>query len=152
MALPQDICAAIDAAVDADAPDLIALSASLHANPELRFKEVKAAGWISELVASRDITVEDGLGDMPTALRACAGTPGGPRVAILAEYDALPEIGHACGHNLIAAGAVLFVEEVVVPHGLMGVLAVCQRSHPRHTRVWIPSDLLAPDGRFEREG
>jgi amidohydrolase len=43
---------------------------------------------------------------MPTALRARAGTAGGPRVAILAEYDALPEIGHACGHNLIAAGAV----------------------------------------------
>jgi len=106
MALPQDICAAIDDAVDADSHDLIALSASLHANPELRFKEVKAVGWISELVASRNIAVENELGGLATALRACAGTPGGPRVAILAEYDALPEIGHACGHNLIAAGAV----------------------------------------------
>jgi amidohydrolase len=106
MALPQDISTAIDNAVEADAHDLSALSASLHANPELRFQEVKAATWICELVESRNIDVEQGLGDMPTSLRACAGTPGGPRVAILAEYDALPEIGHACGHNLIAAGAV----------------------------------------------
>lgn len=106
MALPHELGAAIDDAVSADARDLIALSAKLHANPELRFEEVKAAAWIAELVGSRNIAVEKGLGGMPTALRARAGTPGGPRVAILAEYDALPEIGHACGHNLIAAGAV----------------------------------------------
>jgi amidohydrolase len=106
MTLPQDLCTAIDEAVAADARDLIALSANLHANPELRFEEVKAAAWITELVASRQIIVERGLGGMPTSLRARAGTAGGPRVAILAEYDALPEIGHACGHNLIAAGAV----------------------------------------------
>jgi len=106
MAIPNDLNAAIDDAVASDAGDLIALAANLHANPELRFEEVKAAAWITELVASRDIKVERGLGGMPTALRARAGTAGGPRVAILAEYDALPEIGHACGHNLIAAGAV----------------------------------------------
>jgi amidohydrolase len=106
MAIPDQLSAAIDDAVSADAHDLIALSASLHANPELRFQEVKAAGWITELVASRHIAVERGLGGLPTALRARAGTPGAARVAIVAEYDALPEIGHACGHNLIAAGAV----------------------------------------------
>ena len=106
MAIPQELSAAIDDAVSADARDLIQLSANLHANPELRFEEVKAAAWITELVASHDIAVERGLGGMPTSLRARAGTAGGPRVAILAEYDALPEIGHACGHNLIAAGAV----------------------------------------------
>lgn len=106
MAIPQPLSAAIDDAVSADARDLIALSAKLHAHPELRFEEVKAAAWICELVASRNIAVEKGLGGMPTSLRARAGTAGGPRVAILAEYDALPEIGHACGHNLIAAGAV----------------------------------------------
>jgi amidohydrolase len=106
MALSHELGTAIDDAVTADAHDLITLSANLHANPELRFEEVKAAAWISELVASRGISVERGLGGMPTSLRARAGTAGGPRVAILAEYDALPEIGHACGHNLIAAGAV----------------------------------------------
>jgi amidohydrolase len=106
MALSQTLGRAIDEAVAADARDLLALSAKLHANPELRFEEVKAAGWIAELIASRSIAVERGVGGMPTALRARAGTAGGPRVAILAEYDALPEIGHACGHNLIAAGAI----------------------------------------------
>jgi amidohydrolase len=106
MAIPQELGAAIDDAVSADAHDLITLAANLHANPELRFEEVKAAAWICELVASRDIAVEQGLGGMATALYARAGAAGGPRVAILAEYDALPEIGHACGHNLIAAGAV----------------------------------------------
>jgi metal-dependent amidase/aminoacylase/carboxypeptidase family protein len=55
---------------------------------------------------SRQHGVERGLGGLPTALRARAGQPNGPKVAILAEYDALPGIGHACGHNLIAAGAV----------------------------------------------
>lgn len=106
MAIPHELSAAIDDAVSTDASDLIKLSANLHAHPELRFQEVKAAAWISELVASRDIAVENGLAGMPTSFRARAGAAGGPRVAILAEYDALPEIGHACGHNLIAAGGV----------------------------------------------
>lgn len=109
MAIPGQLSAAIDDAVSADARDLIALAANLHAHPELRFQEVKAAAWICELVASRQIAVERGLGGLPTALRARAGAggaTGGARVAIVAEYDALPEIGHACGHNLIAAGAV----------------------------------------------
>jgi amidohydrolase len=106
MAIPHQLSAAIDDAVSTDARDLIALSTNLHAHPELRFQEVKAAAWISELIASRHIAVERELGGLPTALRARAGSAGGARVAILAEYDALPEIGHACGHNLIAAGAV----------------------------------------------
>src|SRR5580693_4748734 len=104
--LQNDIARAIDDAVDQDRSDLLRLARSIHENPELRFEEVKAAGWIEELVASRRHTVERGVGGMKTALRARAGKPGGPRVAILAEYDALPEIGHACGHNLIAAGGV----------------------------------------------
>ncbi len=106
MSLPKELSAAIDEAVVADAKDLVTLSTNIHQNPELRFEETKAAAWICELVASRKITVEKGLAGMPTSFRARAGKAGGPRVAILAEYDALPEIGHACGHNLIATGAV----------------------------------------------
>ncbi len=106
MTLSQELATAIDEAVAADAKDLAALSKNIHANPELRFEETKAAGWICELVASRKIAVERGLGGMATSFRARAGKAGGPRVAILAEYDALPEIGHACGHNLIATGGV----------------------------------------------
>lgn len=106
MSLDPELARSIDEAVDAEAAALTRLATDIHANPELRFEETKAAGWIAELLAARRYEVERGLAGMPTALRARAGAAGGPRVAILAEYDALPEIGHACGHNLIAASAV----------------------------------------------
>jgi amidohydrolase len=99
--------AKILAAIERRAEELTALSRRIHANPELRFAEHQAAGWLTGAVEAAGVTVERGLAGMPTAFRACVGksAPGAPRVAILAEYDALPEIGHACGHNLIAAGA-----------------------------------------------
>ncbi len=103
--LSQEIAATIDRAVDACAADLAALARKIHANPELRFEEHKASEWLSEFVGSRGHAVERGIAAMPTAFRARAGRKGGPSVAILAEYDALPSVGHACGHNLIAAGA-----------------------------------------------
>jgi amidohydrolase len=106
MSLDPELARSIDDAVDAEAAALAKLAGDLHAHPELRFEEVKAAGWIAELLAARRHDVERGIAGMPTAFRTRAGQPGGPRVAILAEYDALPEIGHACGHNLIAAAAV----------------------------------------------
>ena len=95
----------IDKAVDALGPRLVDLSRRIHANPELRFEETRAAAWIAETIEAEDVPVERGTGDLPTAFRARAGS-GDPRIVICAEYDALPEIGHACGHNLIAAGAV----------------------------------------------
>src|SRR6202012_3004406 len=76
----------------------------IHEHPELRFEEHRASGWLGDFVASRGHTVERGLAGLSTAFRARAGS-GEPRAAILAEYDALPGVGHACGHNLIAAGA-----------------------------------------------
>ncbi len=91
--------------VDALAPLLRDVSAKIHQNPELRFEEHKAAGWLGDALAGAGLEVERGVGGLATAFRARAGSPNGPRVAILAEYDALPVIGHACGHNLIAAGA-----------------------------------------------
>jgi amidohydrolase len=91
--------------VDELSPELRDVAAKIHAHPELRFAEHKAAAWLTEAVEKRGIQVERGLADMPTAFRARIGGGEGPRLAILAEYDALPEIGHACGHNLIAAGA-----------------------------------------------
>jgi amidohydrolase len=105
MSLAPDLASAIDSAVDADAKDLASVAARIHAHPELRFEEHQASAWLSELVSSRGISVERGVAGMPTAFRARAGS-GSPRVAILAEYDALPGVGHACGHNLIAAGGV----------------------------------------------
>ena len=106
MPLDAKLCETIDAAIDAEADALRKLSLDIHAHPELRFEETRASGWIAELVAARGYAVERGLAGMPTSLRARAGKAGGARLAILAEYDALPEIGHACGHNLIAAGGV----------------------------------------------
>lgn len=91
--------------VDDLAPALRDVSLRIHANPELRFEEHRASAWLAEAVEREGLSVERGVGGLPTAFRARAGGSEGPRVAILAEYDALPEIGHACGHNLIAAGA-----------------------------------------------
>ena len=105
MALNDDTIRRIDAGVERHREALSALSLKIHAHPELRFEEHRASAWISEALEAHGHTVERALGGLPTAFRARAGE-GGPRVAILAEYDALPEIGHACGHNLIAAGAV----------------------------------------------
>jgi amidohydrolase len=97
----------IAAAVDRIADELEQLSLRIHANPELAFHEEKAAGWLSEFLAAHGARVERGVGGLPTAFRATIpGTGPGPTIAILAEYDALPGIGHACGHNVIAgAGA-----------------------------------------------
>lgn len=91
--------------VDALAPTLRDVSAKIHAHPELRFEEHRAAAWLADAAEAAGVAVERGLGGLPTAFRARAGDGTGPKIAILAEYDALPEIGHACGHNLIAAGA-----------------------------------------------
>lgn len=103
--LSADLSMAIDEAVGRERAALAKLARDIHQTPELRFEEHKAAAWIAELLRARGFEVEQGLAGMPTALRARCGA-GGARVAILGEYDALPEMGHACGHNLIAAGAV----------------------------------------------
>ncbi|HEX6766585.1 MAG TPA: M20 family metallopeptidase [Polyangiaceae bacterium] len=98
---------AIDRAVDEIEERLVALSRRIHDHPELSFEEHDASRWIAELVEEvARVPVERPFGRMETALRARAGSGNGPRIALLAEYDALPEIGHACGHNLIAGASV----------------------------------------------
>jgi amidohydrolase len=85
-------------------PSLVELSHRLHANPELNFEEVKSAGWITDWLESAGFAVERGIADLPTAFRATVGN--GPlKVAFVAEYDALPDVGHACGHNIIATSS-----------------------------------------------
>jgi amidohydrolase len=84
---------------------LIALSHRIHAHPELGYEEEQASAWLAEELADAGFAVETGICDLPTAFRARAGS--GPlHLAICAEYDCLPAIGHACGHNIIAAMAV----------------------------------------------
>lgn len=86
-------------------PSILELSHRIHANPEVGFEEVKAAGWVAEILSDSGFEVRTGICELPTALRATAGA-GSTHVAFCAEYDALPGIGHACGHNIIAAAAV----------------------------------------------
>jgi len=84
---------------------LVALSHRIHAHPELCYEGEKASTWLAESLVDLGFSVEKGICDLPTAFVARAGK--GPlHVAICAEYDALPAVGHACGHNIIAASAV----------------------------------------------
>ena len=98
--------AAVAAAVEARRSQLLATSHYIHANPEVRFTERLASARLAEELQAGGFNVELGVGTLPTAFRAeLKGTEHGPTVAILAEYDALPDIGHACGHNVIASSA-----------------------------------------------
>ncbi|MGW2088894.1 M20 family metallopeptidase [Streptomyces sp. NPDC001880] len=84
---------------------VLKLARALHARPEIAFQEAESAAAISELLAEGGFTVEHGTGGLPTAFTATAGS-GELTVALCVEYDALPEVGHACGHNLIAGASV----------------------------------------------
>jgi amidohydrolase len=95
------------ARIDRLSGELVAISRFLHQHPELAYEEREAARYLTAVLRGRGFDVLDGAGGLPTAfLAGVAGRPGGPTVALLAEYDALPGLGHACGHNLIAASSV----------------------------------------------
>jgi amidohydrolase len=114
-------------AVERLADELEALSHRIHANPELGYQEAKASAWLVEFLESRGFKVERGVAGVETAFRASLETGQGPTVAILCEYDALPGIGHACGHNVIAtsgvgAGAALAAVREQLPKGRIQVI------------------------------
>ena len=99
-----DAKAAARTRLDESREQLIELSHRIHAHPELAFQEEKACGWLCETLSAAGFTVDKGAYDVPTAFVARSGS--GPlQIAICAEYDCLPGIGHACGHNIIAAAA-----------------------------------------------
>jgi amidohydrolase len=91
--------------VEQQRQELIKLSLKIHANPELGFKEKRASAWLTDYLARNGFQVERGVGGLSTAFKAAYGSSK-PVIALFAEYDALPEIGHACGHNIIAASAI----------------------------------------------
>src|SRR5438034_10945686 len=94
-------------AVERLASELEAVSHTIHEHPELAFKEEKASAWLADFLEKHGARVERGVGGLATAFRATIpGTGAGPTIAIMAEYDALPGIGHACGHNVIATAGV----------------------------------------------
>lgn len=127
MTTGQAIRRRIETDVRAAEASVIRLSHAIHADPELAFAEVKASRALGELLEAHGFTVEYGLWELPTAVRASIGD-GELHVAICAEYDALPEIGHACGHNVIAAaaaGAALGLRSVADELGLTVTVLGC---------------------------
>jgi amidohydrolase len=120
----------IQRAADGLAGELETLSRKIHDHPELCYQEVQACGWLSTFLEAKGFQVERGVGGVPTAFRAtvkASGGSDGPTVAIMCEYDALPTIGHACGHNIIAtsgagAGAALAAVRSRLPAGRIQVI------------------------------
>jgi amidohydrolase len=109
--------ARLAAAVEANRAEIVGLSRRIHANPELAFGEVQASSWIADAIRAHGYAVEHPAGSQATAVRGRlrggraiepGREPGGarPRIGILAEYDALPGLGHGCGHNTMAASGV----------------------------------------------
>lgn len=95
----------VAAVIDEWAPRLIGLSHALHENPEPAFEEHASAAAVAEVLAEAGFDVERGAWGLPTALDAVYGD-GDLTVTVCAEYDALPGLGHACGHNIIASAGV----------------------------------------------
>ena len=96
--LKHDACSAIDALRS----ELVAASHAIHANPELAFEEKFAASLLTKTVENHGLKVERGAYRVETAYAAEFGAANAPVMSLLSEYDALPGIGHACGHNIIA--------------------------------------------------
>ena len=157
-------------AIDAAREELFGIALDIHAHPELNYQEFHAAKLLSDTLEAHDFAVERGIGGVETAFRATleGGAGAGPTVAVLAEYDALPEIGHGCGHNLIAMaglGAGLGVQAnmknlpgrlVVIgtpaeeggggkikllEAGVFDGVDICLSSHPSSNRTIIPQDI-----------
>jgi amidohydrolase len=98
----EAVKARIEAEVDRLADTLLAVSHDIHAHPEVLFEEHHAHDALTQVLEDQGLAVERGAYGLPTGFAARAGTEG-PLVAVCCEYDALPGIGHACGHNVIAA-------------------------------------------------
>jgi len=103
----MELCEGVWGRIDELEDKLWDLALRIHENPELGFEEHQAVTWLTGILEEGGFRLERGVAQLPTAFRAVHPVEKeGPSVAILAEYDALPELGHACGHNLIATIAV----------------------------------------------
>src|SRR5215469_997806 len=96
--LKKDVCSAIDAMRD----ELLGMSHGIHGEPELALEEFKAAARLTTGIERHGIAAQREACGIKTAYAAEFGADKGPTVAILSDYDALPGVGHACGHNIIA--------------------------------------------------
>lgn len=98
----EELRTVVSETIDRVGDELIAVSKEIHAHPEPAMEELRASARCAALLERKGFEVERGVADLPTAFRAVAGSGPGPEIAFLSEYDALPGIGHGCGHNLIA--------------------------------------------------
>ncbi|WP_020589475.1 M20 family metallopeptidase [Desulfobacter curvatus] len=106
--------------------DLLSVISKIHATPELSGKEIQACAWQAELLSAWGFSVETGYKGLATAFNATAGQ-NKPHICFMAEYDALPGIGHGCGHNLIvgvALGAGVVLKNLLAHHHLPGRVTV----------------------------
>ncbi len=92
-------------AIERAGPELIEVSRTIHADPETAYNEHRAAALLAQRLEAGGYAVQRRAADLDTAFVATAGREASPMIAVLAEYDALPGIGHACGHNLMATAA-----------------------------------------------
>lgn len=100
----KNIYTRIDAALDKLQPEIAGLSEAIHSHPEVSGQEFAACQYQTDLLTRHGFTVQAGCLKIPTAfLASYTGKKSGPNLAFLSEYDALPTLGHGCGHNLIAA-------------------------------------------------
>lgn len=104
MVTREDVHLGIDRAIEDIGEEIVGISLDLHGNPETAFQEHYASTRLTGWLEREGFEIESPVAGMSTAFVGRAGTGGRPRIAFLMEYDALPGIGHACGHNLIAAG------------------------------------------------
>ena len=118
----------INRLVDQMADDLSALALDIHAHPELAFEEVETCGKLAALLSQSGFEVHQPFCDLSTSFAAKhTFGQGGPTVTLLAEYDALPSLGHACGHNLIgvaSAGAAITVKAALQDDLTRGTIQV----------------------------
>ena len=134
--------------IDEVSEELISASHAIHANPELAFKEFFACETLTNALEHHDIKTEKAVYSLETSFEAKLNTDSaGPTVAILAEYDALPGIGHACGHNIIATSAL---------GAALGLHAVAQELQGSVRLIGTPAEekgggkeLMARNGAFE---
>lgn len=145
-----DLLNDIRGAVDALGPTLLAASHDLSAHPEVSFEEHRSAAALADLVESRGVAVVRGAHGLDTALRAEVGDPEGPTLAVLSEYDALPGVGHGCGHNVIATAGV---------GAFLALAAVADRLPGRVVWLGTPAEeggggkeIMAADGAFDGVG
>ncbi|MHA7174138.1 M20 family metallopeptidase [Arthrobacter monumenti] len=104
---PKELAGVVESAVDSLEGDLNDVVHVLHANPETAYQEHHSAQLLTDLLSKHGIEAETGAHGVDTAIRAeVSGSRPGGTIAVLSEYDALPDVGHACGHNVIAATGV----------------------------------------------